>query len=509
MKIMITFIDSLINRITMYRLLLYYLIGLLGVALALSFGGALPYDPFALLFSIGFLVGVCGITNAIFAKAFGVAANRESVYISALILALIITPIASYHDLWFLGWSGVLAMASKYILAIKRKHLFNPAAFAVALTALAINQTASWWVGTPVMLPFVLIGGLLIVRKIRRFGMVASFFLAALVTVLLASLLSHASIVAGLQNTLLYSPLLFFACVILTEPLTAPATRWLSIVYGALVGVLFTPAFHIGTLYLSPELAILIGNVFAYLVSPKAKLVLQLRAKLQIAPDVYDFIFVPQRRLAFAPGQYMEWTLGHADSDNRGNRRYFTLASAPTENHIRLGVKFSAESSSFKQAMLAMDQHTEIVAGQLAGDFVLPRDPQKKCVFIAGGIGITPFRSMIKYLLDTRQRRPIVLFYASKTASDFVYQDIFEQARRELGMQTIYRVTEPGGVPAAWKGNIGRITPELIRSQLPDYRDCVYYISGPQTMIDSFKHALSTMGIKASQIKTDLFPGLA
>src|SRR4051812_26267510 len=171
MQIMIPLIDNLINRITMYRLLLYYLIFLLGVALVLAFGGALPYDPFALLFSISFLVGVCGITNMIFAKAFGVPANSESVYISALILALIITPVAAYHDLWFLGWSGVLAMASKYILAIRRKHLFNPAALAVALTALTIDQTASWWVGTPVMLPFVLLGGLLIVRKIRRFNM--------------------------------------------------------------------------------------------------------------------------------------------------------------------------------------------------------------------------------------------------------------------------------------------------------------------------------------------------
>ncbi|MFL5802911.1 MAG: RnfABCDGE type electron transport complex subunit D [Roseiflexaceae bacterium] len=505
---MIPLIDNLINRITMYRLLLYYLIFLLGVALVLAFGGALPYDPFALLFSIGFLVGVCGITNMIFAKAFGVPANSESVYISALILALIITPIASYHDLWFLGWSGVWAMASKYILAIKRKHLFNPAAFAVALTALTINQTASWWVGTISMLPFVLIGGLLIARKIRRFDMIASFFLAVLATVVLASLLSQESIITGLRNTLLYSPLLFFAFVILTEPLTAPPTRQLQIVYGALVGLLFTPQFHIGTLYTSPEIAILIGNVFAYLVSPKTKLVLQLREKLRIAPDIYDFIFVPQRKLAFAPGQYMEWTLGHQDTDNRGNRRYFTLASSPTENQIRLGVKFYDASSSFKHAMLAMDQNTDIVAGQLAGDFVLPSDPRQKCVFIAGGIGITPFRSMIKYLLDTGQRRPIVLFYAGRTANEFVYQDIFDQAQRELGIKTIYSVTEPRGLPPGWKGNIGRITPQLIRSQVPDYLDCVYYISGPQTMVDSFKSVLSEMGIKSSHIKTDLFPGL-
>ena len=329
-----------------------------------------------------------------------------------------------------------------------------------------------------------------------------------LVTVVLASLLGGESIVTGLQNTLLYSPLLFFAFVILTEPLTAPPTRGLQIAYGALVGLLFTPQFHIGTLYTSPEIAILIGNVFSYLVSPKTKLVLQLREKVRIATDVYDFFFVPQRQLAFVPGQYMEWTLGHADPDNRGNRRYFTLASSPTENHIRLGVKFSRESSSFKQAMLAMDQDTEIVAGQLAGDFVLPRDLRQKCVFIAGGIGITPFRSMIKYLLDTGQSRPIVLFYAGKTANEFVYQDIFDQAQQELGIKTIYSVTDPRRLPLAWTGKVGRITPQLIRSQVPDYLECVYYISGPQTMVDSFKNVLSEMGITPSHIKTDLFPGL-
>src|SRR4051794_17392713 len=89
---MLTFIDHRLNQITMYRLVLYYLIFLLGTAMLLSFTGVLPYDPYALLFTIGVEVGVCAITNAIFARAYGVPANTESVYISALILALIITP---------------------------------------------------------------------------------------------------------------------------------------------------------------------------------------------------------------------------------------------------------------------------------------------------------------------------------------------------------------------------------------------------------------------------------
>src|SRR3954453_822635 len=98
---MLKWIDRQLNAITMYRLILYYLVMLLGVAVVYSILGVLPYDPFALLFSISFLIAACWITNKVFARTFAVPANVESVYISALILALIITPMEGYHDLWF------------------------------------------------------------------------------------------------------------------------------------------------------------------------------------------------------------------------------------------------------------------------------------------------------------------------------------------------------------------------------------------------------------------------
>jgi ferredoxin-NADP reductase len=505
---MIKFVDNLLNRITMYRLVLYYLIGLLGAAVVLSIGGGLAYDPYALLFTIGFLMAVCWITNTVFARMFGVPANVESVYISALILALIISPLQSFHDLWFLGWSAVWAMASKYIVALNRKHLFNPAAFAVALTYFTINQSASWWVGNAPLLPLVLIGGILIVRKMGRFDLVLSFLLTAGATLLAFSFLNGAGLVGTLQSIVLYSPLLFFACIILTEPLTTPPTRRLRIFYGGLVGFLFAPQVHLGALYTTPELAILIGNVFAYIVSPKTTLSLKLKEKVQLAPDTYDFLFAPVRKFAFAPGQYMEWTLGHSDPDSRGNRRYFTLASSPTEDTLRLGVKFNQNSSTFKKSLLSLDLNHEIVASHLAGDFVLPRDRHQKCVLIAGGIGITPFRSMIKYLLDTHQRRPIVLFYVNKTVNDIVYQDVFDQARQELGIKTIYTVTDPRSLPAAWKGKVGHISPRLIQAEVPDYADCIFYLSGPRGMVGSFKELLGRLNVKGAHIKTDFFPGL-
>ncbi len=129
-------------------------------------------------------------------------------------------------------------------------------------------------------------------------------------------------------------------------------------------------------------------------------------------------------------------------------------------------------------------------------------------VFIAGGIGITPYRSMIKYLLDTGQRRPVTLFYGAPTGQDFVYRDVFDQAARTLGIQTVYIAEKTEGLPPGWAGETGRINPELIRSCAPHYREATFYISGPNVMVDAVKRMLRKMGIPDGHIKTDFFAGL-
>jgi glycine betaine catabolism B len=506
---MIRFIDDRLDRITMYRLTLYYLIGLLAAGVVLAGLGVLPADPFAMVFTTGFLVGVCALVNWAFAKAYGVPTNAESAYISALVLALIVAPLRSYGDLWFLGWAAVWSMASKYIFAVKRKHLFNPAAFAVALTYFTINQSANWWVGSAPMLPLVVLGGVLVVRKTRRADLVMAFLLAVMWSVVAYSLLERADLGMALMRLVIDSPLFFFAFVILTEPLTMPATQRQRLYYGALVGFLFTPAAHLGTFYTTPEIAILLGNLYAYLVSPKANLLLRLKEKVQLAPDIWDFVFVPSQKLAFVPGQYMEWTLATDESDSRGNRRYFTLASSPTEDTVRLGVKFNRNSSTLKQSLLALQPQGEILASHLAGDFVLPADPGEKCVFIAGGIGITPFRSMIQYLLDMRQWRPIVLFYVAKTPREFVYGRVLERARQVLGLKTIYTVTDERSLTPGWSGKVGRVTPQMIQAEVPDFQACQFYISGPSVMVEDARQLLRQMGVREDHIKTDFFSGLA
>ena len=505
---MLSYIDNQLNKITMYRLVLYYLIFLLGTAVLFSSAGLLPYDVLALLFSIAFFLALCWITNRLFSWTYGVPANIESVYISALILALIITPPQSPNDLWFMGWAAVLAMASKYIVAIRGKHLFNPVAFAVTLTYFTINQSASWWIGSGALLPVVLIGGLLLIRKLGRFDMVLSFLAANIGMTWLAALFNGVDSFATIRNAILYSPLIFFSAIMLTEPLTTPPTQKLRIYYGALVGFLLIPQLHFGSFYLTPELGILIGNLYSYMVSPKTRLILKLKEKIRIAPDVYEFVFALPRKINFMPGQYMEWTLGHPEPDSRGNRRYFTLASSPTEQNLRLGVKFDKNLSTFKKALLSMNRDTEIVAAQITGDFVLPTDRYQKCVFLSGGIGVTPYRSMIKYLLDVHQRRPITLLYAARSADEIVYKDIFDRAEKELGIRVIYTLTD-GKAPPSWSGNLGRISPQTIKSLLPDYRNSIFFISGSRGIVDSYKETLHTLGIPNSQIRTDYFAGLS
>ena len=506
---MIKFIDDFLNNITMYRLILYYLIILLIIATIFSFLGVLPFNPFSLIFSTLFITIVCWSTNTLFASVFKAQPNVESVYVTAMILSLIITPITTPNDLWFLGWASIWAMASKYIFAINKKHIFNPAAFAVALTAITINQSASWWVGTLPMTAFVTIGGLLVVRKIRRWDMIFTFFVFALGTVILFGLSKGENVFSLLQKLIEDSSLLFFAFVMLTEPLTTPPTKQLQNYYGALVGILFAPQIHIGSFYSTPELALIAGNIFSYIVSPKEKLILELKEKIKIAPDIYDFIFSVNQKFSYKPGQYMEWTFRHNKPDGRGNRRYFTLASSPTENEIRVGIKFYENSSSFKKSMLATNPGSKIIASQLAGDFYLPNDLNKKFLFIAGGIGITPFRSIIKYLLDTNQKRDAVLFYANKKASDIIYQDVFDKANEQLQIRTIYTLTDKAQIPPDWNGKAGYVDEQMIMQEVPDYKERVFYLSGRHSMVSSFEKTLSKIGVSKSQIITDFFPGFA
>lgn len=504
---MLSYVDSLLDRTTMYRLLLYYLIVLVAAGAVFGGMGRVNYSPAAIIISAVYLTALCYISNKVFAYVFEAPTNEESSLITALILALIIPPATTLAGWLFLSAAGGLAIASKYMLAVGRMHVFNPAAIAVVLTGLGAAQTANWWVGSAPLLPFVAAGGLLLARKVQRFQMVLSFIVTTYAATALYTLLSHGQLVHTLHQITFNSALFFLAFIMLTEPATSPATvdkqRW----YAVLAGLLFPPQVHLFSLYSTPELTLIISNVFSYIVEPKAKLFPTLVQKSKLAPGVAEFVFEPDIDFTYKPGQYMEWTLPHEDSDSRGDRRYLTLASSPTERRIRLGVRFYSDGSTYKRAMLQMDGHTPIVAARLGGDFVLPRDDTRKLAFIAGGIGVTPYRSMIKYLIDSDERRSVTMLYSADSVGDIVYKDVFDEARQRLGAHITYCLTGEvsGELPGGYRA--GKIDAEMIKREIPDYDERLFYISGSHNMVKDVRHALHELGVYGSSIKTDFFPG--
>jgi ferredoxin-NADP reductase len=301
------------------------------------------------------------------------------------------------------------------------------------------------------------------------------------------------------------SPLFFFAFVMLTEPLTAPGKRWQRLIFGAVVGALSAPNVHLGTFYLTPELALLAGNLVAFALAPQGRFALTLERIEHAAGDAYDFIFRSDRRVAFEAGQYLEWTLLLDRSDGRGNRRYFTIASPPTEKRVRLGVKFYPRASAFKRRLAELRPGDRVFAAQVAGDFTLPIDPDAKIAFIAGGIGITPFRSMLQYLVDKQEARPIVVLYANERAEDICYGDVLAAAERRLAIRTEFVVARNPGP----QDHAGLVDARLIRLAIPDFAERIFYVSGPQAMVRAVREELRKLGVHRSRIKVDFFPGFA
>jgi len=500
-------IDKIIDQISMYRLLMYYLVALIVVAIFFSTVHVMHFNPVYIALSAVILVAVCWLINKILAAIFNAPINPESAILTGLILALIVPPKPTGFSLLFLIAVAGLAMASKYILTINNKHIFNPAAIAVVLTALGPKQSADWWIGTASMLPFVIVGGILITRKVRREQMVIIFLIATALATAFLPIAGGGNITVDLKNMVLNSAAFFLGFVMLTEPYTSPTTRNKQIYYAIIVGVILAPQFHIGSYYSTPEIALIIGNIYAYISGSKTKLFPTLQRKYKISGDSAEFAFAMDQPLEYQPGQYMEFTLPHAKIDKRGARRYFTLSSSPTENNLKIGVKFYEESSSYKSALLDIEKETPIVASNLAGDFVMPKDTKQKLVFIAGGIGITPFRSMVKYLIDVKERRDIILIYSANSEKDFAYKDILEEARHSLGLKVLYLVTGPltgANKPFTVKGHLSG---ELIKHYVPDLKQRVFYISGTHSMVESLEESLLALGIKHSNIKIDFFPG--
>lgn len=221
---------------------------------------------------------------------------------------------------------------------------------------------------------------------------------------------------------------------------------------------------------------------------------LTLTQKKEIASSIYQFWFKNSgQNVEFRAGQFLKWRLNHSNPDNRGIDRFFTIASSPTEDGILLATKIFDKSSTFKKSLKNLEIGDKIMAEGPYGEFTLSEEEMGRDIFIAGGIGITPFRSIIKYLLDTKKRRDIFQIYGVKSADEIVFEDIFEAGESELGIKTIYE--------------IGHIDKKIITKHIREISGFSFYLSGPEKMVDITADILISLGAEQAKIKRDYFPG--
>jgi len=521
------YILAIPNRITdkvgMYRLVTLSLLFILGCSLLASATGQLFYSVPAQLVSVTLAVGIAVVLNIICAKLWRVHANHESAVITGLILFFLVGPKVALDANIALMAAVAIAVLSKYIITYRRQHIFNAAAFGAFAVAAGIwiynvvsgasynTDIFGWWVANPVLFWPVLLLGILIVSKIRRWAMVGSFIAVGLLVFLFEEYRFGVLAWESFPLYLVSYPTLFLAFFMLTEPFTMPPRTKHQVMYGALVGVLSSTALFAPVLAMTPELALIMGNAFAYTFRIRRKLFLKLQSKREVATNTWEFTFSKPADFNFEAGQYVEWMLPHQKTDTRGPRRYFTIASSPTKSVIRLALKVvpadsDMRGSTYKLALMELDEGEEIIVSQLAGDFVLPKDTSTKLGFIAGGIGVTPFSSHLSWMRDSGQQYDTSLYYCCNTVAELAYLDQFERMGQDMPVVVIPVLGREEVDPPYEKGFV---TSEMLTRRTPDFKQRTWYISGPPGMVNAYKKLLKEAGVPKKQIHTDFFPGLA
>lgn len=222
---------------------------------------------------------------------------------------------------------------------------------------------------------------------------------------------------------------------------------------------------------------------------------LKLIDKKNEVSDVKSFIFKPETPADWTAGQFMVYRLDHENPDIRGKQRFFTISSASFEENIMLTTHIYKEHpSTFKIALDNLKTGDFIEVKGPDGDFTLD-NADKNYVFIAGGIGITPFRSILADLNHKNLPLNITLLYANKT-DEFPFKEELEKIAVENQSFKIHYVISPQ-----------HIDQKYIEQIINDVTNKIFYVSGPEKMVEYLGEMLKGMGIKEDRIKQDYFPG--
>lgn len=500
-----TRLDRLLSRVSMYRLMVLALSILAALTVLFGATGRLGYRPAAMVTTLAVLLVVTYLSNRLFAALFQVRYHAESSAITALLLYLILQPTTDRALLAQIALAAVFASGSKYLLAIRGRHIFNPAAVGAVWLAVFHFYLALWWVASPVMLPFVAALALLVLYRTGRLQLAGVFLLVAGTIMIGRSMSDGSTVATAVTFAFAQTPAVFLAGFMLSEPLTLPPGRWQQLTVAAVVGVLFAVPITVGSFLFGPEAALIAGNALAFLFGQRRGIDLVLTAKRALTPTTTEFEFQPVRPARFRPGQYLELSLPHRSMDARGARRVFSISSAPADGRLAIAMKVIEGGSSFKRALSGLTVGEHIAATGISGDFRLPADPSAPVLLVAGGIGITPFASQLG-ALEAGHRRDIVVVYVAGSQQEVAYADLL----RNSGARTVVitgasSATDSDPLPAPFDHLRGALDADTLAKAVPDITRRHVLVSGPPGLVDRISRTARTL--KARSVTTDRFTG--
>lgn len=237
---------------------------------------------------------------------------------------------------------------------------------------------------------------------------------------------------------------------------------------------------------------------------------LSLVKKIEEARDTTTFFFKPETPLIWLAGQYIHITLSKLNyPDERGATRHFTIASSPTEGDLLQITTRIRKESGYKKTLNELPIGSVVEGGGLHGLFVFDEN-SKNNVFLAGGIGITPFRSMIKWNIDKQSlagsagknlKIPMYLIY-SNSDSEFVFKDELDNWQKENDFLKIQYVNT---------SEIGHLDSKMIKKSVDDWglkhSECTFWIVGPNTFVNAMEEILDELNISGNNIKSEKFTG--
>jgi ferredoxin-NADP reductase len=470
----------------MYMGVMFALTTLLVIAFIASIFGGLAYTPLSIVSGAALFIVTCLIANYVLGYVFKVKAQYQSAIISGLILGFLFTPPSEVRDYLIISLIAVIAMASKYLLAWRGRHIFNPAAVAAVIIACTGITAASWWVATPILLVPVVLFGTFTLYRTHRLAMGYLYIFVAVVISLLVTAVQGSISLETTWMVIASYPILFLAFFMLTEPLTQAPRNWQRNSIAVAIAALASSQLFVGTVLITPEIALIIGNVIAFLFGQQGATKLRFVDKHKYGNGQVEYRFVPLRPLRFKAGQYIELSLPHKHADMRGMRRIFSIASGEDVEVIQIVTRHSTPSSSFKAALDTLKQDDIVPATGVYGDFVLPKDKTDKLAFLAGGIGITPFLSHLANLTATRD---IVLLYFIRNEADIVRKDELRKAEAQ-GVKVVFIQDQT--------------IAEALKQHVNDGADRVFYVSGAPGFVDTAKLALKN---RSKKVVTDYFSG--